>query len=89
MDLNLNLGTREMPIATTSNALAKPITATAIQIVASRRARVIKRLDVALEVLAMVEVEATGEGTNQTWTQTSTLKPKASSLRQFIGYFIY
>jgi hypothetical protein len=37
----------------------------------------------------MVEVEATGEGTNQTWTQTSTLKPKASSLRQFIGYFIY
>ena len=77
MDLNLILGTREMPIATTSNALAKPISATAIQTVAGSCARVIKRLDVALEVLAMVEVEATGAGKNQTWAQHSTLKPKA------------
>ena len=69
MDLNLILGTREMPIATTSNALAKPISATAIQTVAGSCARVIKRLDVALE--------ATGEGKHQTWAQHSTLNPKA------------
>lgn len=66
-------------MATTSNALAKPTSATAIQIVASSCARVIKRLGVALEALAMVEVEATGEGQNQIWTQNSTLKPKACS----------
>ena len=66
------------------SALTKLTSATAIQVVVGRCARVIKRLNVALKALAMVEVEATLASQSnlhapQTWREDGPLANSSCS----------